>query len=257
MRAVTPALRLARGPATLAPVILAAACAWGGQAFDRSAVLLSAAPPPQGRSRGAASSPEALPPARTLVDSESVMRSLRAAPDEPTGTLLVSLRFDDQGRVLWARVLEGSLDRDRQQAIASLVAHSVRPQAAAPSWSVRLRVKADAAPELKVGRSELCLAAARPGPTIGIHRQIVVSRTAGSREDAAVPPPSSLLLPRVPRFQLHVDAAGKVLEARLQEGSGDDDVDTQFAQQIQKLEFQPTLLDGQPVSAWVPWPARR
>ena len=249
--------RLARGLLPAAALLVLAACASGGQAFNRSAVLLSDAPAPQGRSCGPASSPEALPAARALVDSESVMRALTAAPGVPSGFLLLSLRYDDQGRVAWSRVLESNLDADRQQALAGLLAHSLRQQAAAPSWSVRLRVKADAAPEMRVGRSELCAAAALPGPTIAIRRQFVVSQAAGSREAAASPPPSAMTIPRTPRFLLHVDAAGHVLEARLQESSGDEDVDAQFGQQLPKLEFRPTLLDGQSVSAWVPWPARR
>jgi hypothetical protein len=217
--------------------LLAFACAGAVATADREAALLSVAPPPTGRTCGVAAVPNVLPGAATLVDSVGLISGARAATGGPAAFVLLSLRFDDHGRSLWTRVIETNLGEAQREAIERLVAQSLLPQADGPSWSVRLKIEITGAPTLRVGRSEICPAAPRPGEIDVTSRRITTGVASGS-----------------PRFSLLVDHAGRVLQIRLLEGSNDKDVDRAFEQSLRALHFRPTLIDGEPVSAWTEWP---
>ena len=226
-------------------LLLTVACATSGSP-DRAAVLLSNAPPPEGRLCHAATNPATLPATGALVDSAGLIDSLRVGSGQRTGSALLSLRFDDRGHPVWVRVIESNLGSDEAPAVESLVTRMLRTQAPAPGWSVRLKVLTDTAPRLQVGRSELCPAV--PSGTVEITtRQVVSGRSLGS-----LPVPTQH--PRTPRFAILVDTIGRLLDSRLVESSGDDDVDRQVQAAFQNRQLRPTLLDGAPIVAWTEWP---
>jgi len=244
---MTPGVTLA---SWLMPIcLLASACAGPVSSINREAALLSLAPPPEGRTCGVATAPKVLPSAAALVDSVRLISSARTPPGDPPAYALLSLRFDDHGRPTWTRVIETSLGQAQREAIERLVAPSVLPQVEAPSWSMRLKVEISAAPELRVGRSEICPAVPEPG-TIDVTTSTRVSTTGRGVRPQAVP---SI---RTPRLSLLIDVTGRVLQTRLLEGSTDSDVDRAFEQSLRGRRFRPALIDGQGVTAWTEWPLR-
>lgn len=235
-----------RSPLTLA-LVLTAACASSGTP-DRAAVLLSNAPPPEGRRCHVATNPATLPTTGALVDSAGLIDSVRIGSGQRPGYALLSLRFDERGHPVWVRVIESNLGSDRAPAVERLVGRMLRLQAPAPGWSVRLKVTVDTAPRLQIGRSELCPAV--PSGTVEITTRQVVS----GRSLANLPEP--IRHPRTPRFAILVDTIGRLLDSRLLETSGDDDVDRQFQAAFQNRQLRPTLLDEAPIVAWTEWPPR-
>ena len=234
---------LQRALYALAP-LLTAACTSGS--LDRAAVLLTSAPPPEGRLCHVATNPVALPSTGVLVDSAGLINSVRVGKGERTGYALLSLRFDERGHPAWVRVIENNLGSDQPQVVESLVSRMLRPETPAPSWSVRLKVLVDTAPKLQIGRSELCPAI--PSGTVEITtRQVVSGRSLATLREPAQHP-------RAPRFAILVDTAGRLLDIKLLETSGDDDIDRQFQAAFQNRELRPTLLDGKAVVAWTEWP---
>ena len=228
-------------------LLLTLACASGSP--DRAAVLLTNAPPPEGRLCHVATNPVTLPSAGVLVDSVGLINSVRVGKGERTGYALLSLSFDEHGHPVWVRMIENNFGSDQPQAVESLVSRMLRPEAPAPSWSVRLKVLVDTAPRLQIGRSELCPAV--PSGTVEIRtRQVVSGRSLATLREPARPP-------RTTRFAILVDTTGRLLDSRLLETSGDGDVDRQFQSALQSRQLRPTLLDGKPVVAWTEWPPPR
>lgn len=228
-------------------LLLTVACASGSP--DRAAVLLTNAPSPEGRLCHVATNPVALPSTGVLVDSAGLINDVRVGKGGRTGYVLLSLRFDEQGHPVWVRMIENNLGSDQPQAVENLVSRMLRPQAPAPSWSVRLKVLVDTVPRLQIGRSELCPAVAS-GTVEITTRQVVSGRALATLREPARPP-------RTTRFEILVDTAGRLLDSKLLETSGDDDVDRRFQAALQTRQLRPTLLDGKPVVAWTEWPPPR
>lgn len=225
---------------------LAAACASGASSVDRAAVLLSPAPPPEGRICEVAATPSLLPSAEALVDSARLVDAVRSEQGEPAGYALLSLRFGDQGQLIWVRVLETDLRPAVRDAVQRIVVQTVRPQAPSPTWSVRLKLQTAPSPGLQVGRSEVCRADPHPGSVRITGQTRVVTST--SRVPPA-PPPIAM-----PRLSLLIDVEGRVRQTRLVASSGDLEVDRQVEEWLQGHPFFPALLDGQAVEAWAQWP---
>jgi hypothetical protein len=145
-------------------------------------------------------------------------------------------------------VIEDNLDADRRQELERLVIRSLRPQAPAPSWSVRMRVDSDSVPRLRIGRSELC-----PAVPVGM-LEITRTQRVVTRSPAAIPEPPPQ--PSVPHFSVLVDTTGRLLQLTAVQTSGDPDFDRQFREALETHRFRPTLLDGKAVVAWTEWPLR-
>lgn len=227
-------------------VVAGAACAGSSSGFDRSALLLSSAPPPEGRTCYATAAPATLPPVDALVDSAALLARFQSLGDGPTASALLSVRFDERG-VPSARVLEGNLPAEHREGFARLALTALKPEPAAPPWSVRLKVTSDSSPRVRVGRSELC-----PAIPVGT-LDVVVSRreVTSSGVPPAAPPTRS-----TPHFSILVDSNGQLVDIRLKQSSGESDVDQQLENGLRQKTFRPTLLDGAPILAWTEWPVR-
>lgn len=237
---------MSRSQSALAAALLVAACAGGTAGTDRAATFLTAAPPPAGRSCFATASPRVLPAAGALLDSGRLAGGVRSGTGQPAGYALVSLRFDASGGISSIRSVEGTLPGERRDSVERLVLQTLKPQAAAEApWSIRLKVTSDSAPSVRVGRSEYC-PAVLTGPldvSVSRGRRSRPSSGSASASDAATP-----------SFAVLVDTTGRIVELRLNQSSGDPDLDRQMEDNLRQQGFRPALLDGAPVLAWTAWP---
>ena len=229
-------LRLAR--CSPIAILFLLACAGGSPGVARNPILLSSAPPPEGRTCFVSPRPETLPAGAALVDSAALLEQLRVSAPAARGYALVSVRFDDGGRAAAVRMIEGTLSPQEVQRQVSSV---LKPQAPSPTWSVRIRISLDSVPALQIGRSEVCPATPRGQGGIDI-------------KTAARSPSGAASEFRAPRLAILIDTTGQVLQMRVDESSGNDDVDRQFQDALRQRSFHPTLVDGVPILAWSRWP---
>lgn len=223
----------------LAAALLLAALPASAEAQRRS-VLLSDAPPPAGRRCEVAKRPRALPALAAVVDSAGLQQALAADSTlrGAAGSVLLSLRFSPAGTMEWVRPIEGDLPVGAQTAAQEVVQRFLRAGARqAEPWSVRLRVQAGAAPELRLGRSEICPLAIVPG---GINRatQQLTPQDVAEMNRATES-----------RVQVRVGAGGQVLDARLAQSSGSRVLDDMAMSSMRDARFLPELVDGIPVEA--------
>ena len=241
----------------LSALLVTAACAAGTSTVDRSALFLSAAPAPQGRMCNPAANPATLPSADAVVDSAAVARGAKPGAGEPGGYALFSLQFDNQGRVVAFHTIESNLAPDRKTIIEQLTLNRVRVQPAGDPWSIRLKVASDSTTRLQVGRSELCPAVVN-GPLDLVTSTSTVSSSSSSsrggrgRGGASAPTGSESVA--MPHFSVLVDTTGRLLDLKLTQSSGQNDLDQRAESGLREKGFRPTLLDGAPIIAWTRWP---
>jgi len=228
--------------AIVAAALSSMACA-SGAAPKESATR--PATTPKGRICGAAARPAVLPSAASLLDSMGLARTLRGM-GPAAGCSVQSIAFTDQGRVMWARIMETNLDSLQSRPMLAAVVGHLRPQLPVASWVLRVRTVIGESATIQLERSEICPAMPQPGSI-----DIVTSRRVVSGE-------SSREAPRfeTPRFMVHIDSAGRMRELRLTQSSGELDIDRQFQAWLQSHRFYPSLVDGYAVDMWVAWPAQ-
>lgn len=237
-----------------AALLVTAACAAGTATVDRSTMFLSAAPPPQGRICNPAVNPPALPPADAVVDSAAVAQGARSGAGESGGYALFSLQFNNQGRVVAFHAIESTFAPDRKTSIEQLTLNRVRVQPAGDPWSVRLKVTSDSTTRLQVGRSELCPAVVNGILDLSTGTSTISSSGRGGRGRGGASAPSATASVAMPQFSVLVDTTGHVLDLRLTQSSGQNDLDQRAESGLREKGFRPTLLDGAPVIAWTRWP---
>lgn len=239
----------------LAAVLVTAACAAGTSTVDRSTMFLSAAPAPQGRTCNPAANPATLPSADAVVDSAAVARGAKPGAGEPGGYALFSLQFDNQGRVVAFHTIESTLAPDRKTTVEQLTLNRVRVQPAGDPWSVRLKVTSDSTTRLQVGRSELCPAVVNGILDLSTGTSTISSSSSrGGRGRGGAPAPSASSSVAMPQFSVLVDTTGHVLDLKLTQSSGQNDLDQRAESGLREKGFRPTLLDGAPIIAWTRWP---
>ena len=227
---------------SLVALLLLLGCAGGSPVVARNPILLSSAPPPAGRTCFVSPRPEPLPAGAELVDVAALVDQLqRSGP--ALGYALVSVRFDEGGRAASVRMIEGTL---RGEQIQRQVSRVLKPQPPGPMWSVRIRISVDPVPVLQIGRSEVCPAVPRGHGGIDVVVRREVTGSPSSRPSTSGS--------GAPRLSILVDTLGQVLQIRVDESSGSDDVDRQFQDALRSRSFHPMLLDGVPVLAWSRWP---
>ena len=238
----------------LAALLITAACAAGTSTADRSTTFLSAAPAPQGRICNPAANPATLPPADAVVDSAAVVRGARPGAGESGGYALFSLQFDNQGRVVAFHAIESTLAPDRKTTIEQLTLNHVRVQPAGDPWSVRLKVTSDSTTRLQVGRSELCPAVVNGMLDLSTGTSTISSSSRGGRGRSGASAPTGSASVAMPQFSVLVDTTGHVLDLRMTQSSGQNDLDQRAESGLREKGFRPTLLDGAPIIAWTRWP---
>lgn len=238
----------------LAALLVTAACAAGTATVDRSTTFLSAAPAPQGRLCNPAANPATLPPADAVVDSVAVAQGAKPGAGDSGGYALFSLQFNNQGRVVAFHTIESTLAPGRKRSVEQLTLNRVRVQPAGDPWSVRLKVTSDSTTRLQVGRSELCPAVVNGLVDLSTGTSTISSSSRGGRGRGGASAPSASSSVVMPQFSVLVDTTGHVLDLKLTQSSGQNDLDQRAESGLREKGFRPTLLDGAPIIAWTRWP---
>ena len=226
-----PRLRPAR---LLAAALVLAALPTSAHAQRRS-VLLSDSPAPAGRRCEVAKRPRALPALSAVVDSAGLQQALAADSTlrGAAGSVLLSMRFDAAGALGWVRPIEGDLPEGAQAAVQQIVQRFVRGGARQDEpWSVRLRVQAGAAPELRLGRSEICPVDHGPGASARATEQVTGQDIAEMNRATES------------RIQVRVSPQGQVADVRVLQSSGSRILDDMAVRSARESRFLPELVDG-------------
>jgi hypothetical protein len=201
-------------------------------------------PTPQGRKCYPAELPGEIPAGNEVVDSAALVGPL-AHPAQ----LLLSLRFENNGRRPTVAVLES----DRDSAVTESLRAAIQAAARAPSpelkavWAIRLRVVGGVASSLTLEQSTFCPAEPRGGTPSAIV-------TLPARVDSTAVIDTSMRVPPAQREQvrlaatLRVSSTGEVTEVTMTTSSGQRFSDNQFAARWRRMRFFPALLDGVPVA---------
>lgn len=234
--------------------LLAAAVAAGGLSAcaglsrggaDREASLLSAASLVPQRDCRVSADPEVLPQAAHLVDAAALgADAARAwgAAGRPAGHVLFTLRYDRHGLNVRRDVIESTVPAALADSLQQLVFAHRREVGPAPAeWGVRLRMDLGDAPELRVGRWEVCAPEPRDRRMIAMLGGGISSEPTGAwdvRERS--------FTPQVERIWVRVslDARGMVTDARIERSPLRGMGDARVLSLIRNVPFRPALEDG-------------
>lgn len=186
-----------------------------------------------GRSCQLASADDALPGfsrlARLGTRGNIALWGLDLAPSD---TVVLSVRYDDDGRLAWVRAIDSSLAADRVVPLERLLMESLNEEGP-PDWGVRVRVAGgDVA---GMAPSVIC----PPEPRRGLRQRVTPLAT--SRRDL-----QALEQVRGRRYpvQIFLDSDGGITGVRLARSSGDSFVDQFLMDWVFATKFEPKLHDG-------------
>lgn len=186
-----------------------------------------------GRRCKLASSADALPAFHTLARIGTRGNVSLWGFDLPaTDTVLVSVRYDDDGRLDWVQVIEASLTPDRVRGLESLLMASLNERGP-QDWGIRLRVVGGDVVDLEP--SIIC----PPEVRAGLRRPVVPMVTSG-RDIRALERARGIRYP----IQIFVDSQGRITGVRLPRPSGEAVVDQFLTDWALSTSFHPKLHDG-------------
>jgi len=150
----------------------------------------------------------------------------------PADSVVLSVRYDDQGRLAWVRAIEASLDPTRVVTLERLLMESLNEDGPI-DWGVRVHVVGgDVA---GVEPSVIC----PPEPRKGL-RQRVIPLVTSARDLAALEHARGRRYP----IQIFLDHDGRITGVRLPRPSGDTVVDQFLMDWVFGTDFEPKLHDG-------------
>lgn len=186
-----------------------------------------------GRRCQMASSPESVPTFSSLARIGTRGNvSLWGYDLAPTDTVLVSVRYDDDGRLDWVQVIEASLTADRVTGLERLLMTSLNERGP-PDWGVRLRLIGGDVADLQP--SVICPPEVRAGL-----RRPVVPMVTSARDARALERARGIRYP----IQIFIDSDGRITNVRLPRPSGDMVVDQFLTDWALSTSFRPKLHDG-------------
>lgn len=232
MARYTTALRVA------AMVLATCLSACGGKAVDftpvrSEAVGRDAITGVAGRRCQLASSPDELPDFHSLARIGTRGDISLWGVDLPaTDTVLVSVRYDDDGRLEWVQVIKASLTPDRVTGLERMLMASLN-ESGPRDWGVRLRLVGGDVVDLEP--SVIC----PPEVRAGMRRPVVPMVTSG-RDIRALEQARGVRYP----IHIFVDASGRITGVHLPRPSGDSVVDQFLTDWAMSTSFRPKLHDG-------------
>lgn len=195
---------------------------------DRAAI-----PGLAGRRCDLASRPDALPRFSDLARIGTRGNiSLWGVDMATTDSVIVSVRYDDEGHLEWTRVIRSSLTPDRAEAIERLLTATLNDSGPA-DWGVRLfLVGGDVT---SMAPSVIC-----PPEALRELRRRVVPMVTGPRDVRALEQARGIRYP----IQIFLDANGRITNVNLPRSSGDNMVDQFLIDSALSASFRPKLHDG-------------
>lgn len=152
-----------------------------------------------------------------------------------TDTVVVSVRYDDEGRLEWVQVIEASLSPDRVAGLERLLMESLNENGPR-DWGVRLRLVGGDLADLEP--SVIC-----PAEVVAGLRGPVVPMVTSSQDVRALNRARGVRYP----VQIFVDSQGRISGVRLPRPSGDSVVDQFLTDWALSTSFRPKLHDGIPM----------
>lgn len=146
--------------------------------------------------------------------------------------MVFSLVFDSGQSVPRIHALDKS-----DAAAAVVLANYVRQQPPAELWAIRVRIAGGDAPALTLERSIYCPPVPPPSAPAGIVVGVI-----GQRGHAVTP-----IVGGIGQVEVLVSNSGRVLFARTLRPSGMPEADYDFLREMQRQQFQPARLDGEPI----------
>jgi len=217
----------------------------------RSAELLSATPPPAGRTCQVIATPADLPAADRLVEVDALaadLGDLRLEPRDAAGYVLLTMGYDRFGSNIRRTVIEHNVRKEVADSVQKLVfKHRRTADEGEDDWGVRLRIDLDGPPRFAVGRQEFC--APRPRDH-AVALAMETTMGAGTRMRDGYR--ESTLWVR-----LWVAPSGTVTRAAVERGivSGLS-LEQRVFDYVRTLFFEPALADGHPVTGTISVPVR-
>lgn len=200
---------------------------------SRESLYLSSRPAPRENCRPAPV-PVRLPTLSELADSAALMAAIsryaeqhRLDAGRDTMYTLFSVAFAPTGRAERVRGIEWWMPEGTVDPLATIVGQHMKPRAG--GGSVRLRVRPDARPEIRVGRSQVCRPASRMSFRLEAPQLDPVSK------------PQPILL------RIRVSAEGRVVGAQVLRSSGQEELDRWVRSNVEGYQYSPGLVDGVPV----------
>lgn len=149
-----------------------------------------------------------------------------------TDSMIVSVRYDDEGHLAWAQVIRTSLRADRVESIGRLLTATLN-DTGPPDWGVRLLVVGGDVVSMEP--SVIC----PPEPLREIRRRVVPMVTS-PRDVRALEQARGVRYP----IQIFLDANGRITHVNLARSSGDSVVDQFLMDSALSTSFRPKLHDG-------------
>lgn len=200
---------------------------------SRDALYLSPRPAPRENCRPAPV-PARLPGLSELADSAALTAAVsrfaeqhRLDAGRDTMYTLFSVVFAPTGRVERVRGIEWWMPEGTVDPLATLVGQHMKPRPG--GGSVRVRVRPDARPEVRVGRSQVC----RPASAMSFRLE--------------APQLDPLTKPQPILLRIRVSAEGRVVGAQVLRSSGVEELDRWVRSNVERYQYAPGLVDGLPV----------
>lgn len=149
----------------------------------------------------------------------------------PSDTVVLSVRYDRDGRLAWVRAIHSSLYPDRVASLEALLLATMNDRGPA-DWGVRLSVIGGDLAAMEP--SVVCPVEPRRGA------RLPVAGPVAGREIRAFEQVRGRRFP----IQITVDEQGRILDVRLARSTGHDAVDQFLLDWVLATSFQPRLHDG-------------
>jgi TonB family protein len=210
-----------------------AACSVATTGGDRTNLLLSDKPAPRASCQ-ILYQPQTLPAISQLADSTALLETLeefaRTYPlREGRHRALYSVAWTSEGRIERLNPIDYWLPRDQAENFTSLVRRHLQPQMPG-AGSLRLLLQPGSPEPVQIGYSERCPPEAR------------------TRFRLTAPAIVQQQRPQPVRVRMHVDTQGRVIGTQLLSSSGSVELDRWVADNLQRRQFAPGLIDGFPVA---------
>lgn len=187
---------------------------------------------------GPVEDPEWMPPLEDLARPGTRGNlSLATADFEAVDSVTLSVRYDEQGRLVWVRPIASTVGPERTESIEAVLFDNVLRDG--PShWGFRLKIGEDRAEVLP---SIVCPVRVRQG----IRRPVYPPRTVSARTAAD-------RLGGLPvQLEIAIDERGRVVHVRLPQSTGDRGLDQYLIESVMEIDFFPRTHDGVPVPSTI------